>query len=298
MRNSIKVILIIVLMFLAGCQGILKPKPNQHLEKDMEAVTKIINKSADNISASTKTIDDNVITIKQHTKDVLIQFPETSSLIDGIEKSADNIASESQKLKDISLDLAKAGVKSDISERAINTIVDRAVDAEKKVEKLTEENAKLNENAKIGINRMLKWIIGACVVGAGACAAMAVFFGNIKGGLTGIISCVLIIALATAVSQYIMYIAITGVVIVIGTLGVLGYQLFIQRRAISDNVWTQEVAKRDMTTELREKIYGAGKDKGQAGLIQSETTQKIVKNIKSKLPSGWNVTKDAQKKTT
>ena len=128
---------------------------------------------------------------------------------------------------------------------------------------------------------MLRWIIGACVVGAGACAAMAVFFGNIKGGLTGAAACIIIMTLAIAVGQYMMYIAIAGGIIVIGTLGVLAYQLFVQRRAISDNVWTQEVAKRNMPVDIREKIYGIGKGKGQAGKIQSATTQKIIKNIKS-----------------
>jgi hypothetical protein len=291
MRNKIKVALIVSLMFLAGCQ-FLKPKPNQHLEKDMKEITKVINESADSINDSALTIDKNVITIKQHAKEVLIQSPETATLVKGIEKSANNIASESQKLKGVSLDLAKAGVKSDISERAIDTIVDRAIDAEKIQEEQAEKIIKLEENAKAGLNKMLKWIIGACVIGAGACAAMAVFFGNIKGGLTGAAACIVIMTLAIAVSQYMMYIAIAGGIIVVGTLGVLGYQLFIQRRAISDNVWTQEVAKRNMSEAIREKIYGTGEGKGQAGKIQSATTQKIIKNIKSKLPKGWHVTKE------
>lgn len=292
MRNKIKVALVVSLMFLAGCQGFLKPKPNQHLVKDMTSVTKVINESADNINDSTLTIDKNVVTIKQHAKDVLVQSPETATLVESIEKSADNIASESQKLKDISLVLAKSGIKSEISVRAIDTIVDRAVDAEKENEDLKEEIVGLNENMKSGLNRMLRWIIGACVIGAGACAAMAIFFGNIKGGLTGAAACIIIMTLAIAVGQYMTYIAIAGGIIVIGTLGVLGYQLFIQRRAISDNVWTQEVAKRNMPAAIREKIYGIGKSKGQAGKIQSATTQKIIKNIKNKLPKGWNVTKE------
>jgi len=279
-------------MFLAGCQGFLKPKPNQQLGKDMASVTKVIEKSADSINKSTFKIDNNVVIIKETTKDVLSQSPENASLIENIEKSADNIASESQKLKEISTELAKASVKSEISERAIDGVVDRAVEAEKEVEKLTEENAKLNENIKSGLNRMLKWIIGACVVGAGACAAMAVFFGNIKGGLTGAAACIIIMTLAIAVGQYMMYIAIAGGVIVIGTLGILGYQLFVQRRAISDNVWTQEVVKKHLPLDIKEKIYGAGKSRGHAGVIQSETTQRIVKNIKSKLPRGWKVIKD------
>jgi len=294
MKKSIKVGFMVCLLFLAGCQGWLKPrpKPNAYLGKDMASVTKVINESVENIRDSALTIDQNVVTIKQHTKDVLSQSPETATLVEGIEKSADNITSESKKLKDVSLELSKAGVKSDVSERAIETIVGRAVDAEKKVEKLTEENAKLNENIKSGLNRMLKWIIGACVVGAGACAAMAVFFGNIKGGLTGAAACIIIMTLAIAVGQYMMYIAIAGGIIVIGTLGILGYQLFVQRRAISDNVWTQEIVKTQLPLDIKEKIYGKGKEKGKAGLIQSASTQKIVKSIKNKLPKGWKVTKD------
>ncbi len=291
MRNKIKIALVVSLMFVAGCQGWLKPKPNAHLEKDMASIAKTIDESANSINGSTMKIDNNVIIIKQHAKDVLAQSPETVTLVEGIEQSADNIATETQKLKDVSLDLAKAGVKSEVSVRAIDTIVDRAVVAEKVQEDQAKKIIKLEEDAKAGLHKMLKWIIGTCVVGAGACAAMAVFFGNIKGGLTGAAACIVVMTLAIAVSQYMMYIAIGGGIIVLGTFGVLGYQLLIQRRAISDNVWTQEVAKRQMPLDIREKIYGIGKNKGQAGEIQSPTTQKIIRNIKDKLPKGWHISK-------
>jgi len=291
MRNKIKIALVVSLIFLAGCQDFLKSKPTKQLEKDMTSVTKVLNKSADSINNSTKTIDDNVIIVKQHTKDVLAQAPGTVELVAGIEKSADSIALESQKLKDVSLDLSKAGVKLEISGRAIETIVDRAEEAEKSNEKLIEENAKLNENIKSGLNRMLKWIVGGCLIGAGVCAAMALFFGNVKGGLFGAATCIIIMTLAIAVGQYMMYIAIAGILAIIGTLGVLGYQLLVQRRAISDNIWTQEIVKKNLPLDLKEKIYGKGDGKGQAGKIQSKTTQKIVKQIKNKLPKGWGVMK-------
>ena len=81
-----------------------------------------------------------------------------------------------------------------------------------------------------------------------------------------------------------------GLAVVI-TFGVLGYQLFVQKRAISDNVWTQEVVKKHLPLDLKEKIYGGGTESGQAGIIQSKTTQKIVKGIKNKLPKGWKIMK-------
>lgn len=287
MRNKIKVAFLICLMFLAGCNIFQPTKPNEHLKTDVTKVTEVINISADDILASATKIDKHVIDIKQETKVI------TPSMAI-IEKSADGISTESSKLKETSSNLTKAGVKLEISGRTIDDYVNRAIDAEKANEDLTKENDKLNEDIKSGLNKMLKWIVGVCVVGAGACAAMALFFGNVKGGLAGAAACLLIMTLAIGVGQYMTYIAIAGGVIVVGTLGVLGYQLLVQRRAISDNVWTQEVAKKQMSSDLKEKIYGNGKEKGQAGEIQSITTQKMIKNIKDKMPKGWNVMKKDQ----
>ena len=291
MRNKIKIALVVCMVFLAGC-SIFPPKsPNEHLEQDVTQVTQVVQKSADDILTFAQKIDGSVITIKQNALTAKTQSPTTTPLMNNITNKADEIIGESSKLKQTSGDLAKAGVKLEISGRTIDDYVQRAEDAEKANAGLIEENAKLNENIKSGLNRMLKYIVGACIIGAGACAAMAVFFGNIKGGLTGAAACIIIMTLAIAVGQYMIYIAIGGVIIVVGTLGILGYQLFIQRNAISDNVWTQEIAKKQMPADLKEKIYGIGKEKGQAGDIQSKTTQKIIKKVKDKLPKGWHAAK-------
>jgi hypothetical protein len=285
MKDIIKITLLVGLLSLCGCDLFQPTKPNEHLANDVTKVTKVINISADDILASATKIDEKVIDIKQETK---VATPSMAI----IEKSADDISTESSKLKETSRNLSKAGVRLEISGKTIDGYYKRIAETEKDNEKLTKENTKLNEDMKSGLNKMLKWIVGGCVIGAGACAAMALFFGNIKGGLFGATTCIIVMVLAIAVGQYMIYIAIAGILAIIATLGVLGYQLFVQRRAISDNVWTQEVAKKHMSSDLKEKIYGDGKKKGKAGIIQSATTQKIVKNIKNNLPRGWKVTKE------
>ncbi len=290
MRNKIRIALLVCLMFLGGCE-LFQQTPSKHLRQDVTSVTQVIETSADDIYISAENIDKGVIAIKQTSKETTAQSPGTAPLMANIEKNADDIAIESRKLKETSLKLSKAGVKLEISGRTIDGYVNRAIDAEKANEDLAEENAKLNENIKSGMNRMLKWIVGGCLIGAGACAAMALFFGNVRGGLFGAATCIIIMTLAIAVGEYMMYIAAAGILAIVATLGVLGYQLFIQRRAISDNVWTQEVIKRNLPLDLKEKIYGGLNEKGQAGQIQSETTQRIVRSIKSKMPKGWHITK-------
>lgn len=272
-------------MFFAGCDIFQPSNPNRHLEQDVSSATKVVEKSADDILGSAYKIDENIINIKQATT------TEASPVMEGIRKDADSISTESGKLKGISSDLSKAGVKLEISGRTIDDYVQRATDAEKENEVLEGEVAKLEENAKTGLNRMLKWIVGACIVGAGACAATAVFFGNIKGGLTGAAACLIIMTLAIAVSQYMAWIAAIGGIVLVGTFCVLGYQLFVQRKAISDNVWTQEVVKKNLPLEIKEKIYGSLNEKGTAGRIQSATTQKIISNIKKGFPAAWRETK-------
>jgi len=288
MRNKLKIILIICLMMFAGCNT--EQMQTKHLEKDVQAVTQVVNKSADDILKSSSNIDDEVISIKQNSRE--IKTEENSATVSNIESSANNIATESSKLKETSSNLSKAGVKLEISGRTIDDYVGRTIEAEKKNEQLLDENKKLKEDIKTGLNKMLKWIVGGCLIGAGACTAMALFFGNMKGGLFGAAACLIVMILTLAVGQYMTYIAIGGVAIIVISLGILCYQLFIQHKAISDNVWTQEVVKRNLPLELKNKLYGAVGEKGQAGIIQSKTTQRIVKQIKKKLPKGWKVVRD------
>ena len=280
--------IIVCLMFISGCS--IFRSNNEHLERDLSESTKIVNVSADNILSSAKKIDKEVISIKQSAN--TIRTPEQSEIVENITESAENITAESGKLKEVSSALSKTGVKLEISGRTVDDYVSRTIDAEKHNAKLTNENIQLKEDVKTGMGKMLKWIVGGCLIGAGACAAMVIFFGNFRGGVAGASACLIIMTLALAVGQYMAYIAIAGVVVIVGSLGLLVYQLFIQRRAIFDNIWTQEIVKKQLPITLKEKIYGGNEDAGQAGIIQSASTQKIVKNIKRKLPRGWTVIKE------
>jgi hypothetical protein len=288
MRNKLKIALLTLLLFLSGCGMFQTRETSKHLEKDVASATKVVNTSAGEILESSAIIDDNVVSITHHAKKIQGNTKATTQ----ISSDANSIGVESSKLKTVSSNLSKAGVKLEISGRTIDDYVERTIEAEKENSSLTDENLKLKEDVKTGMNKMLKWIVGGCLVGAGACAAMAMFFGNIRGGVIGAASCLTIMTLAIAVGQYMAYIAIAGVLVIVASLGLVGYQMFIQRKAISDNVWTQEVVKRNLSTELREKLYGPPGESGQAGKIQSKSTQKIVKRIKRRLPKGWTVVKD------
>lgn len=294
-KKKVVTILLTLMLLFSGCDLFQRTTtPNEHLVHDINTATKQVQKVATEIDQSIIVIDDNIVGIKENTIVASGQVKGTpvAPLIEDINVHADKISAESRKLRTSSTVLAKASAKLELSERTVDGYVQKINEVEKKNTKLTNKNTKLEENMKSGLNRMLKWIVGACVIGAGACAAMALFFGNIKGGLFGASTCIIIMVLAIAVGQYMMYIAIAGGILIVGTLGVLGYQLLIQRRAISDNVWTQEIAKQHMSTEVREKIYGGENEVGQAGAIQSPTTQKIVKNIKNRMPNAWKIFKD------
>ena len=290
MRNKLKIALFIVLMFLSGCSAFQTKETSKHLEKDVANATKVVNTSAGEVLDSSMKIDDNIVSIKHQTRQIRLSGESVEA--SNIDTSADMIGVESSKLKETSSNLSKAGVKLEISGRTIDDFVGRTIEAEKVNADLTDENLQLKEDVKTGMNKMLKWIVGGCLIGAGACAAMALFFGNIRGGMAGAAACLTIMTLAIAVGQYMAYIALAGIIVIIGSLGLLGYQLFVQRKAISDNVWTQEVVKRNLSKELKDKLYGGVGESGQAGIIQSKSTQKIVKQIKRKLPQGWKVVKD------
>ena len=65
--------------------------------------------------------------------------------------------------------------------------------------------------------------------------------------------------------------------------------MFVQKKAIVENILTQEFAKKEMSVGTRLAVYGNKDMPGQVERIQSHTTKKIVKGIKDKIPEAWDI---------
>ena len=123
---------------------------------------------------------------------------------------------------------------------------------------------------------------------AGIIACLSVWFGNIKGGMLTAGCALTVMMLAIAVREYLQWIAFGGAGVILIGISVFIYQNFILQKSNEENVMTQELAKKIMPKETRLQIYGNKDNKGQADLIQSSSTKKIVKNIKKKISPAFD----------
>lgn len=290
MRKKIRTALLVFLMFLGGC-GTLQKNPSEHLRQDVATVTQVIGNSADSIYTSTENINKNVIDIKQTSKEVKVQAPDTAPLMNNIEKSADNISSESRKLKETSLNLSKAGVKLEISGRTIDGYVNRALDAEAENEDLTAKVTKLEEDAKAGLHRILKWIIVACVVGAGGLGVFGLMYSS-KMCLTLSAVCVVVMTMAIFVETAFLYLVICGGLLFLALIGFLIYNIVVKNKAFSQIIDTVEVVKFNLSSDKKEEIFGKDGEIGLMNTIQSKNTIDLVRKEKAKLSNLWNYAKN------
>lgn len=284
--NKIKIFLIITLLTLVGCSGPQKnTNPDENLINDVQYSQQKVKESTEKINDATNSIEEKSDNIINKSQKLYAEKPSKDLETIGID--AKIIKEKNQEIKKAKEGLVEANVKLETVQRTAQNKEKQIKNLNKELSEVKEERDKLKEDVKTGINKMLKWIIGGCIVAAGIFIALAAFGGNVKGSIIGGVACLAIMVIAITVSQYLVYIAILGLIILVGSIGIVGYQIFVQKKAIKENIYTQELSKKMMPKEIREKIYGRDGETGEAGNIQSKSTQKLVKKNKQKIPNFW-----------
>ncbi|GAF84698.1 unnamed protein product [marine sediment metagenome] len=258
--------------------------PVLNIEKDVEKTQKtikenttIIKESSDNIIKETESItkeaDEAQRKIPQDIK------PEIDPHIDSIKESSNSIANNTERIN-------KANINLLTTNSTLEEVKKKAKTSDKILLKITEERDEAIKAKNDQMQKMLRWVIVASIIGAGGLGVFGFMYGN-RLSLTLSLVCIVVMSIAIFVSTYLIYIIIFGGIILIALIGLLVYNIIAQKKAFKEVVDTVEIAQKNMPTEARTKLFGG---KGQTGImdgIQSKTTMGMVQKEKNKMSNLW-----------
>ena len=267
--KKISLILIFIwILFICGCNSSNKITVRHYeVQKDIQDSSKIIQKNIKQIDLSTAIIDKEAIKINNITNN------------NDVKNSSNLILDENKELRGVKNDLSEVVGKLKIAEtKALQINIDSKILIKERNEAI-EERDKLKADIQSRITVMLKWIIGASIVGIGVFGALIVF-GNIKGGIFGAVSCVITMILAITIGEHFALIAWIGLGILIFGIGIFLYYIYTERKAIKEIITTTEETKKFINDKDRNKIFG---DNGFANLTHSKNTINLVKKERNKI---------------
>jgi len=273
-------------LFFLGCDGNTSHITSTfEVKKDIKDSRIKLEENVDNVNKYTDSISKESIAIKSKSQEGLsISDPETDihNLFDEIRASAVIIAKEADNLQNVKNNLSLVQSKLLIVESKVDEMTDNSKILKKERDKYMKERDKLQEDLKSGMAKLLRFIIGGCIIGIGIFGALAAF-GNIKGGIFGAAGCGITLVLAIVVGQHVVLIGWIGLAIVLFGIGLAAYHIYTQKRALHEVILTTEEVKKDLPLETKNKIFGINPDLGIAGRLQSSITKTIVQKEREKI---------------
>lgn len=283
MTKTLATIAMLFLPFVASCKSapkIEKPKTPVAIQvydtaNDVAKSAEAVKANSEKIATASESITESASTIRGKTDDPVIV------------KEAENITQQSNVVENANIEIKKE-VESIVSETNAEKVVPILQEVERLEKTDSEWKAKYEDLLAASTAEMQKiirifWIIGFAMIVAGLVIA---YFHRIIGGIilcAGFVS----VGLAAANQYYYQEIATVGLgVFIIGFLTsvtAVGFFIFKNKKsedAVADNVKLIEEIKTEIPDEAKAKIFG---ENGIAQKVQKSSTQKIVKEIKSKI---------------
>lgn len=294
--KSTKIIIIFLLsllLFIQGCDGILKNPtkiPDYNAGKDIKNATSQIDTANKDINNSASTIEEKAQNIRSEAGEAESKLTEDKKVIqphlDTIKKDSDIIVKESANIQHSSNKILTA---QDLLNDAKNKISNMESDL-KKIEserdKAISEMNKAIEEKNSQLQRLLRYIIVACIVGTGIFAIAFFLYGN-TWGLMGAASCAVVMAIAIFVHAYLKYLVLIGGGIFLALIILLIYNIYKHKKAFNEVVDTVEIAQDNLDPAKRDAIFGGPGETGIMDTIQSKDTMKLVKQAKQGMSKLW-----------
>lgn len=254
----------------------------------IESQTIGVGKSADEIKSTANNLAERAGSIDVSIDDIFSKVPEQAKPAikdnvtnikketDGIRKDQLTLEVTEQKLREIQVSLlSQQKLIEDYTAFAKDTEVERTK-LQDKIKELESSKAKM-------LNTMLAWISVCCVIGIGVSLVIG-FYLKTPAAFMVAAGCLATLGISVAVTIYMQWIALVAVsVFGLGFVGAVVYiaiQLKNKNKAVSELVHTGEVLKTYLPSNSREKIFGNSVEPGVAHQIQSESTIKIIKDIR------------------
>lgn len=231
------------------------PDPTPKIEQAQRDVKQV----AEQLPQRADRIDTNAGVIQKALPPALL--PRLVPNFTGISNDTSGMRGDSQQLQQTVADLATA--KKQVGELQAHSGKQSAT-----IQKLEAEKQN-------GLRKLTASLIVMSIIGLGVSGALLAT-GTRAGLFTGI-GCAVTLVGAVVVGYYSTWLAIFGGVGVLAGVGLLVRKLIVERRATTELTQTVEVAKQALTLPRRKAIFGDHARHGDADLIQSETTQTLVK---------------------
>jgi hypothetical protein len=242
--------------------------------------------TAKEFEASPKPQIENVLEVNRSVGEGVGQAAQT------IDQHVDEVDSKTERSPEIRTDILPnlSGIRVETgnlremqgrlqaTEAELESAIELSNDLEGSLVDLRKKNAELQEENKSFLRKLTAMVIVLSIVGVGAAAAM-LWTGNKLGITVGVMS-LATLATALIVTQYALWFAIGGGVLVLAGLAYVAYELWNRNRVSEELVATVEANKMAMRDEARQFLFGNGPIKGHINMIQSSTTQKFVDNVK------------------
>lgn len=280
----------------------------QRIKKESSGITRETEKIEDNINKVTFPIEtaeevEEIIKpeteiIKEKSEQIQILAEESLVETDIIEKVIEEINKNSSlQIKTITEDIVP--IQSSLSEVPVkmeeigeSTIKyeETMKGLEKDRDKAFEEKEKAIREKNEKMHKVLRWVVVGCIVGIGVFGVLAVMYGS-RLGLTLAAMCIATMSIAIFVETYFTYVVIGGGILALGLVGLLVYNVILQKKAFSEVVNTVEIAQDNMEEDTRNKLFGGDGETGIMDTIQHPSTMDLVKKEKQKMSRLWRYAK-------
>ena len=288
MKTKLTIILFLILLFNStGCKKGLTENPDARIIEDLQTVEDTIETSTDIIGLATKDIKKEADSITKEATEVQVPI-EAQSSIDSIKKSSDVIKEDATKIEKASAKLIEAQGVLEVVEKKVEI----SQDALDKITKERDDAIKARDSA---LHKAIRWLIMACIVGAGALGMFGFMYGN-RLCLTLSAVCIVIMSIAIFVETYFIFLVIGGGIILAGLVGLTGYQIYLQKKAFKEVVDTVEVTQDNLPEEVKKKLFGGVGETGIMDGLQSKSTMNLVQKEKNKMSNLWYYAKINKKK--
>ena len=300
MKTKLLLVILMLTLLCGGCDILKKKpitnKPDFNIQEDIKNAKNTINTSTKTIEKASKNITTEANKINKETIEVQRIVPEDKKAeiyphLNIIKESSNNISKDATKIDKATSELSGAQSLLDNAEQKVSATENILDKMTKERDSALESKRKAEADRDSQMQKMLKWLIIACIVGAGICVVAFFMFGN-KAGLIGAGACILVLTLASFVQTYFIYLAIIGGFLLLLLLAGLIWNIIVQKKAFSQIVETVEVAKDNLSEEAKNKIFGAEGEQGIMRKVQNKKTVALVHKEKDRLGSLWNYAKN------
>ena len=279
MRSKLFIFLLLMLMAVIGCEKVMQitNDPEFNTAKDTKQAVKKIEDIQEKVTDSSKTIRKEATDIELEDKEEIKKKSET------IIKETVKIDTATEELTTVRANLDKVKKEAEILDDSLkNVIKERDKALKDKNEAIDKKNEKLHS--------LIRYLIVGCIVGVGIFAVVFFMYGS-RFGIVGAAACALILTISIFVEAYFAYLALIGGVILVGLVGVLIWNVVVQKRAFKEVVNTVEITQDNLPEERRIKLFGGQGETGIMDGIQSRNTMYLVQKEKKKMSNLWTYAK-------